>query len=135
MSRGAAGRLAIGALVFLGFTLFEQLPVLGWLGFVLSIAAWLALTGDLRRGGGTVAEAALLGLVTGFVAALSAWLMQLGNLFGLDTGGGARVGAVFGTVGSSIGILLWPVFGAMVCALAAAVRRGGHATRRRFPET
>ena len=60
---------------------------------------------------------------------------QLGNLLGPDTAGGARVGAAFGTVGSSLGVLLWPLFGAMVCALAAAVRREGQATRRRFPET
>jgi len=72
-----------------------------------------------------VSWAAVIGAVTGFVGAFTAWLAQTGNLVGLTTPPGDRFGAAFGFVGASIGIVLWPLFGAAVCAVAAlaSVRR------------
>ena len=36
--------LALGTIAFIAITLFEQLPVLGWAGGAISIAAWIWLT-------------------------------------------------------------------------------------------
>ncbi len=129
--------LAIGAIVFVAITFFEQLPVLGWLGGVLSIAAWIALTRalvsdrawDVISGGIGLAWSGILGALTGFVGALTAWLAQTGNLFGFTTLPGDRFGALFGFIGASLGIVLWPLVGALVCvitALLVTTRRLGH---------
>lgn len=128
--------LAIGAIVFVTITFFEQLPVLGWLGGVLSIAAWIALTRALLRdrewdvtsSGVGLAWSGIIGAFTGFVGALTAWLAQTGNLFGLTTPPGDRFGALFGFIGASLGIVLWPLVGALVCvitALAVTTKRAG----------
>jgi len=119
--------LAVGALVFVAITFFEQLPVLGWLGGVVSIAAWVVLTRsfvsgartDALRNGMSVGWAAVVGAITGFVGALTAWLAQTGNLFGFTTPAGDRFGAAFGFVGASLGILYWPLIGALICAVTA----------------
>ena len=63
--------------------------------------------------------AAVIGAVTGFVGAFTAWLAQTGNLIGLSTLPGDRFGAAFGFIGATIGIVLWPLFGAAVCVIAA----------------
>jgi len=129
--------LAIGAIVFVAITFFEQLPVLGWLGGALSIAAWIALTRalmsdrarDVISGGIGLAWSGILGALTGFVGALTAWLAQTGNLFGFTTLPGDRFGALFGFIGASLGIVLWPLVGALVCvitALLVTTRRLGH---------
>src|ERR671935_2352880 len=81
--------LMLGAIVFVAITFFEQIPVLGWLGGVISIAAWVALTrsllsdseGDVIRSGFAVPWAAALGAFSGFVGAFTAWLAQTSNLF------------------------------------------------------
>ena len=122
--------VVIGSLVFLGITLFEQIPVVGWLGALASLGAWLWLAGEVRRTGGNTIDAALVGGVTGLVGAVSAWLLQVGNLFGPDTPGPARFGAGFGTIGATVFLILWPIIGALVCAAAAAVRRSGRRTAR-----
>ena len=119
--------LAIGAIVFVTITFFEQLPVLGWLGGVLSIAAWIALTrgllsdreSDVITSGIGVAWSGIIGAFTGFVGALTAWLAQTGNLFGFTTPPGDRFGALFGFIGASLGIVLWPLVGALVCVVTA----------------
>ena len=125
----AALLLAIGCAAFIAITYFEQLPILGWLGGVVSIAAWVALTRalvgerswrDLSSAIGLV-WAAVLGVVTGFVGAFTAWLAQTGNLVGFTTPPGDRVGAAFGFIGASIGIILWPLTGALVCVVTAVV--------------
>ena len=54
-----------------------------------------------------------------FVGAFSAWAFQTGNLFGLTTPGLDRVGAGFGFIGATLGLLHWPLIGAAVCAGAA----------------
>lgn len=115
-----------GILVFVVITFFEQLPVVGWLGGVVSIGTWIALAReyasndrDLLRSGAGVAWVGALGAVTGFVGALTAWLAQTGNLFGFTTAPGDRFGAAFGFVGASFGLLYWPVIGVLVCAVAA----------------
>src|SRR5881296_1267804 len=95
--------LALGAVVFVAITFFEQIPVLGWLGGVISIAAWIALTrsllsdseGDVISSGIGVGWAGMLGAVSGFVGALTSWLAQTGNLLGFTTAPGDRFGAVF----------------------------------------
>ena len=118
---------AVGTIVFIAITFFEQIPVLGWLGWAVSVAAWIALSRELARGGGwepfrsgmQVGSAGVLGAFTGFIGALTAWMAQTGNLFGFTTQPGDRFGALFGFVGASFGLLYWPVVGALVCAITA----------------
>lgn len=58
----------------------------------------------------------------GLVGAISGWLLQIGDLFGPDTPGLARFGAGLGTIGASVFLLLWPLIGASVCGVSAALR-------------
>lgn len=119
--------LILGSAVFIAITFFEQIPVVGWLGGVVSIAAWILLTRamlevgrwDVVGGGIGLIWAAVLGGITGFIGALTAWMAQTGNLFGFTTQPGDRFGAVFGFVGASLGLIYWPVIGALVCAATA----------------
>jgi len=124
--------LTLGCIAFVAITFFEQLPVVGWLGGVVSVAAWVVIARALVGDNGFDFEtpfgigwAAVIGALTGFVGALTSWLAQTGNLIGFTTPPGDRFGAVFGFVGASLGIVLWPLFGAAVCAIAAllSVRR------------
>ena len=117
---GAA--MLVGSIVFLVITAFEQLPVIGWLGALASIGAWLWLAGEIRRAGGTVSDAAIGGAVTGLIGAVSGWVLQVGNLLGPDTPGLARFGAGLGTIGATVFLVLWPIVGALVCGGAAAMR-------------
>jgi len=121
--------MLVGAVVFVVITLFEQIPVIGWLGALASIAAWVWLAGEVGRSGGASTDAAVAGGLTGLVGAVSAWLLQVGNLFGPDTPGLARFGAGLGTIGATIFLVLWPIIGALVCGGAAAIR-----ARRSAPE-
>jgi len=131
--------LVVGSVVFIAITFFEQLPVLGWLGGAISIAVWIWLTRtllsdsefDVIRSGIGVGWAALIGAFTGFVGAVSAWAAQTGNLFGFTTEPGDRFGAAFGFVGATIGIVYWPLVGALVCAGAAFVITGRRVNRLR----
>ena len=110
----------LGTAAFVLISYFEQVPVLGWLGAVVSVVAWVTLGRALARdGGSSMAIGGILGAWTGFVGAVSAWAFQTGNLFGLTTPGLDRVGAGFGFVGASLGLLYWPLIGALVCAAAA----------------
>lgn len=120
--------LTLGCVAFVAITFFEQLPIIGWLGGVVSIAAWIVLARALVGDNGFDFEtpfafgwAAVIGAVTGFVGAFTAWLAQTGNLIGLSTAPGDRFGAAFGFVGATLGIVLWPLFGAAVCAIAAVL--------------
>lgn len=134
--------IALATVIFVAITFFEQLPILGWFGGVLSVAAWIWLTrellssseGDVIRSGIGVGWAALLGAVSGFVGAITSWGAQTGNLFGFTTQPGDRFGAVFGFLGASLGIFYWPVVGALVCGGVAAAITGGRLRRiRREP--
>ena len=124
--------LVLGTAAFIAITFFEQLPVIGWLGGVVSIAVWIALTRamldvaawDIVGGGIGLAWAAVLGGVTGFFGALTAWMAQTGNLFGFTTPPGDRFGAAFGFVGASLALLYWPVVGALGCAVTAFALSG-----------
>ncbi|MBA2370635.1 MAG: hypothetical protein H0V71_03200 [Chloroflexi bacterium] len=111
-----------GCTAFVAITFFEQVPVWGWLGGALSFGAWWLLGREMS---GTLA-AAIMGGVSGLVGAITAWLAQTGNLFGFTTPPGDRFGALFGFIGSSLGILYWPLVGAAVAAAAAffGSRRG-----------
>ena len=118
--------LTLGCIAFVAITFFEQLPVVGWLGGILSVAAWVVIARALVGENGfdfetpfAFAWAAVIGGVTGFVGAFTAWLAQTGNLLGLSTLPGDRFGAAFGFIGATIGIVLWPLFGAAVCVIAA----------------
>jgi hypothetical protein len=123
----------LASVILVVITFFEQIPVLGWLGGIASIGAWVWLTRQLLRdsefdvisSGMSVGWAAALGAVSGFMGALTSWLAQTGNLFGFTTPPGDRFGAVFGFLGSSLGILYWPVVGALVCAGVAISITGG----------
>ena len=108
-----------GCAVFIAITFFEQIPVWGWLGGLVSIGVWWLLAREMS---GTLA-AAIMGAVTGLVGAFTAWLAQTGNLFGFTTPAGDRLGAVFGFIGSSVGILYWPFVGAAVAAAVATFLR------------
>jgi hypothetical protein len=79
----------------------------------------------------SVGWAALIGAFTGFVGAISAWAAQTGNLFGFTTEPGDRFGAVFGFVGATVGIVYWPIIGALVCAGTAVVLTGQRVNRLR----
>ena len=122
--------LLFGVAAFVAITYFEQLPIVGWLGGAVSIVVWLVLAreivgaGDLHpvRAGTSIAWAAVVGGVTGLVGAFTAWLAQTGNLIGLATPPGDRVGAAFGFVGATLGLAYWPLVGAGVCALYAFYR-------------
>lgn len=122
MTGRVGGAMLLGSIVFLIITAFEQLPVIGWLGAIASIGAWIWLAGEIRRAGGTMTDAAIGGAVTGLVGAISGWVLQVGNLFGPDTPGLARFGAGLGTIGATVFLVLWPLVGALVCGGAAAVR-------------
>ncbi|HTH70674.1 MAG TPA: hypothetical protein VL493_05290 [Candidatus Saccharimonadales bacterium] len=122
MSVRVGGAIVIGSVVFIVITLFEQVPVVGWLGALVSVAAWIWLASEIRRAGGAFTDAAIAGAITGFVGAVSAWMLQVGNLFGPDTPGLARFGAGFGTIGATIFLVIWPLIGALVCGGAAALR-------------
>jgi hypothetical protein len=124
------GTLLVGCLVFVVITLFEQIPVFGWLGALASLAAWFWLAGQVGGAGGTIADAGIAGGLTGLVGAVSAWLLQVGNLFGPDTPGLARFGAGLGTIGATIFLVLWPIVGALVCAGGAATRSRRYAPGR-----
>ncbi len=131
--------LAVGTAAFIAITFFEQLPLLGWAGGAISIAVWIWLTRtllsdsefDVIRSGLGVGWAALIGAFTGFVGAISAWAAQTGNLFGFTTEPGDRFGAVFGFVGATVGIVYWPIIGALVCAGTAVVLTGQRVNRLR----
>lgn len=128
MSARTGGTLLLGSLIFIVITFFEQIPVLGWLGALVSLVAWVWLAREVRRAGGTFVDAAVVGGVTGLVGAISGWVLQVGNLFGPDTPGPARLGAGLGTIGATVFLVVWPIVGACVCAGAAAWRSA--ATRR-----
>jgi hypothetical protein len=120
--------LTLGCIAFVAITFFEQLPLIGWLGGLVSVAAWIAIARQLVDESGfsletpfTLVWAAVIGGVSGFVGAFTAWLAQTGILLGFTTPPGDRFGAAFGFVGASIGIVLWPLFGAAVCVIAALV--------------
>jgi hypothetical protein len=117
-----AGAIVMGSVVFVVITFFEQIPVVGWLGALVSVAAWIWLAREIRRAGGALVDAAIAGAITGFVGAVSAWMLQVGNLFGPDTPGLARFGAGLGTIGATVFLVLWPLIGALVCGGAAAMR-------------
>ena len=118
--------LTLGCIAFVAITFFEQLPVIGWLGGIVSVGAWIVIARALVGENGfdfdtpfAIGWTAVIGAVTGFVGAFTSWLAQTGNLIGLSTLPGDRFGAAFGFVGASIGIVLWPLFGAAVCVIAA----------------
>ena len=113
------GLFVIGTVGFVLISYFEQLPVLGWLGSVVSVVAWVTTgRGLAREGGSAMVTSGVLGAWTGFVGAFSAWAFQTGNLFGLTTPGLERVGAGFGFVGATLGLIYWPLIGALVCFAA-----------------
>jgi hypothetical protein len=125
---------ALAAVIFIAITFFEQIPIVGWFGGVISIGAWVWLTRELQSGseadvirsGIGVGWAAFLGAFSGFVGAVTAWAAQTGNLFGFTTPPGDRFGAAFGFLGASLGIFYWPIIGALVCggvAIAITGRR------------
>ena len=114
-----------GTVGFVSISYFEQVPILGWLGAVISAVAWVTLGRELARDGASATvTSAVLGGWTGFVGAWSAWAFQTGNLFGLSTPGLDRVGAGFGFLGATLGLVYWPLIGAGVCFLAAALALG-----------
>ena len=138
--------MIVGSAAFVAITFFEQLPIVGWLGALVSFGAWLLLTRSVAEGRGEVPAvwAGIIGGFTGFVGAFTAWLAQTGNLFGLTTAPGDRLGAGFGFVGATLGLVYWPLVGAGFCfalGLYFAGRRltdramRDQATRRRLWDT
>jgi hypothetical protein len=118
--------LTLGCIAFVAITFLEQLPIIGWLGGVVSVGAWIVIARALVDESGfdfdtpfTLGWSVAIGGVTGFVGAFTGWLAQTGNLIGLTTPPADRFGAAFGFLGATIGIVLWPLFGAAVCVIAA----------------
>ena len=110
----------VGTVGFVLISYFEQVPVLGWLGAVVSVLAWVTLGRALADEGASATIAAgVLGAWTGFVGAFSAWLFQTGGLLGFTTPGLERVGAGFGFIGATLGLIYWPLIGAAICFGAA----------------
>ena len=110
----------LGTAAFVLISYFEQVPVLGWLGAVVSVVAWVTLGRALADEGASATIAAgVLGAWTGFVGAFSAWLFQTGGLLGFTTPGLERVGAGFGFIGATLGLIYWPLIGAAICFGAA----------------
>ena len=105
----------VACVALVAITFFEQLPVWGWLGGPISIGLWWVLGREMSGPLG----ASIMGAASGFLGALTSWAAQTGNLFGFTTPAGDRVGALFGFIGSSLGILYWPVVGAAVAGAAA----------------
>src|SRR5207245_8619175 len=102
--------LVIGLIAFFAITVFEQLPIVGWLGGVISIVVWWYLVRSFTDDATwdfdapmTLTWSAIIGAVTGFFGALTAWLAQTGNLFGFPTQAGDRCGALFGFTGAPRG--------------------------------
>ena len=115
----------VGTVGFVLISYFEQLPVLCWLGALVSVVAWVTLGRALAWDGASATiTSGILGAWTGFVGAFSAWAFQTGNLFGLTTPGLDRLGAGFGFVGATLGLVYWPLIGAAVCAGAAFLSLG-----------
>ena len=71
------------------------------------------------EGASATIAAGVLGAWTGFVGAFSAWLFQTGGLLGFTTPGLERVGAGFGFIGATLGLIYWPLIGAAICFGAA----------------
>ena len=119
------GLFLAGTIGFVAITYFEQVPVLGWLGALVSVLAWatLARAAARDRAAGPVIAAAL-GAWTGLVGAWSAWAVQTGNLFGLGTAPLERAGAGFGFVGAILGLVYWPLVGAAFCLVVAIFTLG-----------
>jgi len=118
--------LIVGLVVFLVITMFEQLPVIGWLGGLISIAVWWLLVREFADDATwdfdapvTLLWSVVIDAATGFFGALTAWLAQTGNLIGFTTEPGDRFGAFFGFIGATLGIVYWPLVGALVCVIAA----------------
>ena len=110
----------VGTVAFVLISYFEQVPVLGWLGAVVSVVAWVTLARALAQDGASATiTSGVLRAWTGFVGAFTAWAFQTGNLFGLTTPGLDRVGAGFGFIGATLGLVYWPLIGALVCFAAA----------------
>jgi hypothetical protein len=119
------GLFLLGTIGFVAISYFEQIPVLGWLGALVSVAGWVTLgRATAREGGPALVTSAVLGGWTGFVGAVTAWAFQTGNLFGLGTPPLDRVGASFGFVGATLGVFYWPLVGAGVCFVAAMAALG-----------
>jgi hypothetical protein len=114
----------VGSIAFVAITYFEQLPVLGWMGALVSVVAWVTLGRAAARDASGLLTSALIGAWTGFVGSWSAWAFQTGNLFGLTTPGLERVGAGLGFVGATLGLVYWPILGALVTFAAAALSLG-----------
>ena len=115
----------LGTIAFVAIAYLEQVPVLGWLGALVSIVGWVTIGRALAgEGGAALITSAILGGWTGLVGAWSAWAFQTGNLFGLSTPGLERVGAGFGFLGATLGLFYWPLVGAAVCFFAAATTLG-----------
>src|SRR2546428_13181708 len=92
----------LGTVGFAAITYFEQFPVLGWLGALVSVVARFSIARASARVTDNAARArvlaAILGAWTGLVGALTAWALQTGNLFGRSTDPLARVRACSGLV-------------------------------------
>src|SRR5437879_12708337 len=110
----------VGTSGFVLISFFEQIPVLGWLGALISVVAWVTLGRALaQEGASATMTSGILGAWTGFVGAFSAWVFQTGNLFGFTTPGLDRIGAGSGFAGAWLGLLYWPCIGAAICFAAA----------------
>src|SRR5437867_12786256 len=100
------GLFLVGTIAFVAITYLEQVPVLGWSGVFISIAAWLALgRAAAREGAAAFVSSAVLGGWTGVVGAFWAWAFETGYRLGIGTPGVERLGVGCGALGGTFGLL------------------------------
>jgi hypothetical protein len=137
--RPVAVRIALlGAAIISGISLFEQVPVLGWLGGFIEVALWfglaywfVALAKDRMQnlsspGVASLGIGAAIGAFTGLIAVIASLALTIlkGILFaglagGGDNGVAARASGVgFDLVGTTLSLFYWPLVGAFWCGVA-----------------
>lgn len=135
------GIIIQGAFWFIGITLFELIPFLGFFGWLVSIGVWVYLTNKLVTSGSThlaqsdnpslpaMGWAALVGFITGLVGAIASLVVQATILANASRGTVTGAGAAFGTLGAIAGLVYWPAMGALVCGIFGLIWGGRAKTK------
>lgn len=123
--------LAVGLVAFVLLSFVEQIPVLGWFGFLVSIGLWAALASWFVSGAaarlrkrsnpsiGGMGWGALLGVLTALAGAITSFainaatLQSTGTVPPGDAPSGTQLAASFNTMGSAAALIYWPFVGAL----------------------
>jgi hypothetical protein len=117
-----------GIPIFILIAVFEQVPLIGFAGFFMSIGAWVYLSSLPVTHGRHILErvpnpsvavmgwSALLGWATGLVGAVASLFALVGFEY-LSTGGTFTDPFIFfGGYGAVFGVFYWPFVGAVICS-------------------